>query len=78
VHGPVIFLDWRQSGAPGWIEARTGYGSIDFIGGAEWIRGCGAPRAPDLYLIREAAKGGGCISWSVRGVEYVTGGNYES
>jgi len=21
---------------------------------------------------------GGCISWSVRGVEYVTGGNYES
>jgi hypothetical protein len=27
----VIFLDWRQSGAPGWIEARTGYGSIDFL-----------------------------------------------
>ena len=53
----VIFLDWRQSGAPGWIEARTRCGSIDFIGGAEWIRGCGAPGAPDLYPIQEAAKG---------------------
>ena len=52
----VIFLDWRQNGAPGWIEARTGCGSIDFIGGAEWIRGCGALRALDLYLIWEAAE----------------------
>ena len=54
----MIFLDWRQSGAPGWIEARTACGSINFIGGEEWIRGYGAPRAPDLYPIREAAKGG--------------------
>jgi hypothetical protein len=34
----VIFLDWRQSGALGWVEARAGCGSIDFISGAEWIR----------------------------------------
>ena len=74
----MIFLDWRQSGAPGWIEARTGYGSIDFIGGVEWIRGGGALRAPDPYPIWEAAKVEGYISWSVRGVKYVTGGNYES
>ena len=60
------------------MEARTGCGSIDFIGRAEWIRGGRALGAPDLYPIREAAKEGGCISWSVRGVEYVTGGNYES
>ena len=53
----MIFLDWRQSGAPGRIAARTGCGSIDFIGGAEWIRGCEALGAPDLYLIREAGKG---------------------
>ena len=57
----MIFLDWRQNGAPGRIEARTGCGSIDFIGGAEWIRGGGALGAPDLYLIREAAEGG-CAS----------------
>ena len=74
----MIFLDWRQSGAPGWIEARTGCGSIDFIGGAEWIRGGGALGAPDLYLIREAARGVRCISWLVYSVKYVTGGNYES
>ena len=55
---PMIFLDWGRSGAPGWIEARTGCGSIDFIGGAEWIRGRGALGAPDLYPIREAAEGG--------------------
>ena len=73
----VIFLNWRQSGAPGWIEARTGCGSIDFIDGAEWIGGGGALGAPNLYLIRQAAEGGGCISWSVRGVEYATGGNYD-
>ena len=54
----MIFLDWRQSGAPGWIEAYTGYGSINFIGRAEWIRGGRALGALDLYPIREAAKGG--------------------
>ena len=46
----MIFLDWRQSGAPGWIEARTGCGSIDFTGGVGWIRGCGALGALDPYL----------------------------
>ena len=55
------------------MELLAGCGSIDLIDGAEWIRGCGALGASDLYPIREAAKGGGgCISWSVRGVEYVT------
>jgi hypothetical protein len=53
----VIFLDWRQSGASGWVEARAGCGSIDFIGGAEWIRGGGALGAPDLYPIQEAGRG---------------------
>ena len=58
------------------MELLAGCGSIDLIDGAEWIRGCGALGASDLYPIREAAKGG-CISWSVRDIKYVIGGNYK-
>ena len=68
----MIFLDWRQSGAPGWIEAYTGYRSLDFINRVEWIRSCKAPRALDLYSIREVAEGGRYILWSVYNVEYIT------
>jgi hypothetical protein len=55
----IFGLDAKWSS---WIEAPTGCGSIDFIGGAEWIRGRGALGAPDLYPIRETAElgeGGG-------------------
>ena len=40
------------------MELLAGCGSIDLIDGAEWIRGCGALGASDLYPIREAAEGG--------------------
>ena len=35
--GPVIFLDWVNSGAPWWRRILTGLDPVDLTGWMEWI-----------------------------------------